>query len=86
LTPSGKNEPPAVDPSVRRRSNEAGAGRAAIKNLFRIYLEKPELAGIVLFVLLTALFELRSGAAFLSPDNMRGILGLLPRLDSSRSV
>ncbi len=80
MTPSRKNEPPAVVPGVRRRSNEAGAGRAAIKNLFRIYLEKPELAGIVLFVLLTALFELRSGAAFLSPDNMRGILGLLPEV------
>jgi simple sugar transport system permease protein len=80
LTPSRKSEPPAVASGVRRRANKSGAGRAAIKNLFRIYLEKPELAGIVLLVLLTAAFELRSGRAFLSPDNLRGILGLLPEV------
>ena len=80
MTPSRKSEQPAVDPSVRRRSNEAGAGRAAIKNLIRIYLEKPELAGIALLILLIAAFELRSGRAFLSPDNLRGILGLLPEV------
>lgn len=51
-----------------------------MKNLVRIYLEKPELAGIVLLVLLTAVFEVRSGEAFLSPDNLRGILGFLPEV------
>jgi simple sugar transport system permease protein len=49
-------------------------------NLFRVYLEKPELAGVALLILLTALFEARSGGAFLSPDNLRGILGLLPEV------
>jgi len=49
-------------------------------NLFRVYLEKPELAGVALLVLLSAVFEARSGGAFLSGDNLRGILGLLPEV------
>ena len=51
-----------------------------MRNLFRIYLEKPELAGIALLAVLVAVFELRSGGTFLSPDNVRGILGLLPEV------
>ncbi len=51
-----------------------------MRNLFRIYLEKPELAGVALLILLAALFEARSGGAFLSADNLRGILGLLPEV------
>ena len=51
-----------------------------MRNLFRIYLEKPELAGIALLVLLAAVFEVRSDGAFLSADNLRGILGLLPEV------
>jgi len=51
-----------------------------VRNLFRIYLEKPELAGVALLILLAALFEARSGGAFLSGDNLRGILGLLPEV------
>jgi simple sugar transport system permease protein len=51
-----------------------------VRNLFRIYLEKPELAGIALLVLLAAVFEARSAGAFLSADNLRGILGLLPEV------
>jgi len=51
-----------------------------VKNLFRIYLEKPELAGLALLILLAALFDARSGGAFLSADNLRGILGLLPEV------
>jgi simple sugar transport system permease protein len=51
-----------------------------LKNLFRIYLEKPELAGVALLVLLAILFEARSEGAFLSADNLRGILGLLPEV------
>ena len=49
-----------------------------MRNLFRIYLEKPELAGLALLLLLIAIFEVRSGGLFLSADNVRGILGLLP--------
>jgi simple sugar transport system permease protein len=51
-----------------------------VRNLFRIYLEKPELAGVALLILLAALFEARSAGAFLSADNLRGILGLLPEV------
>jgi simple sugar transport system permease protein len=51
-----------------------------VRNLFRIYLEKPELAGVALLVFLAALFEARSAGAFLSADNLRGILGLLPEV------
>jgi simple sugar transport system permease protein len=80
LRPSRKCKGPAIASDGRRRPVNSGAGAAALKNLFRIYLEKPELAGVVLLVLLTAVFEVRSGGAFLSPDNLRGILGLLPEV------
>jgi simple sugar transport system permease protein len=51
-----------------------------VRNLFRIYLEKPELAGLALLILLAIVFDARSGGAFLSPDNLRGMLGLLPEV------
>ena len=51
-----------------------------MRNLFRIYLEKPELAGLALLILLAIVFDARSGGAFLSPDNLRGMLGLLPEV------
>ena len=51
-----------------------------MKRLFKIYLEKPELAGVVLLVLLVILFESTSNGAFLSYENMRGVLGLLPEM------
>ena len=83
MTPTPKHEThetPAIASGGRRRAGQSGAGRAALKNLFRIYLEKPELAGIALLALLTVVFELRSDGAFLSADNLRGILGLLPEV------
>jgi len=49
-----------------------------MKRLFKIYLEKPELAGIVLLVILIALFQIKSDGIFLGAENLRGILGLLP--------
>jgi simple sugar transport system permease protein len=51
-----------------------------VKNLFRIYLEKPELAGLALLIVLAIVFDSRSGGAFLSADNLRGMLGLLPEV------
>jgi simple sugar transport system permease protein len=51
-----------------------------MKRLFKIYLDKPELAGVVLLVVLTALFEISSDGVFLSYENMRGVLGLLPEM------
>src|SRR5580658_5828466 len=61
------------------QDNKEAAG-SAMANLVRVYLEKPELAGVALLVLLSAVFEARSGGAFLSGDNLRGILGLLPEV------
>ncbi len=51
-----------------------------MKRLLKIYLEKPELAGAVLLALLIVLFEIASGGSFLSYENVRGILGLLPEV------
>ena len=51
-----------------------------MKRALKIYLEKPELAGILLLVVLTAFFEVRSNGIFLSYQNIRGVLGLLPEV------
>ena len=48
--------------------------------LLKIYLEKPELAGLVLLVVLAVIFHFRSNGVFLSPENLRGVLGLLPEV------
>ena len=52
----------------------------ATKRLLKIYMEKPELAGIVLLVVLVAIFEWRSDGVFLSAENFRGVLGILPEV------
>jgi simple sugar transport system permease protein len=80
LKPATKQGAPPSASEATRRAEHPSAGRSAVKNMFRIYLEKPELAGLALLVVLTAAFELRSSGAFLSPDNLRGILGLLPEV------
>jgi len=49
-----------------------------VKRFFKTYLEKPELAGVILLVLLIVLFQVRSHGIFLNQDNLRGILGILP--------
>jgi simple sugar transport system permease protein len=49
-----------------------------LKRLFKTYLEKPELAGLILLVVLVVVFQIRSDGAFLNQDNLRGILGILP--------
>ena len=56
------------------------ARRLSMKRLFKIYLEKPELAGFVLLVLLVIVFQVRSDGVFLGAQNMRGILGILPEM------
>lgn len=74
--------------SPQRPSDEArvlpsiGRARApnATKRLLKIYLEKPELAGIVLLVVMIAIFEWRSEGVFLSAENFRGVLGILPEV------
>src|SRR4029079_8695727 len=40
--------------------------------------EKPEIAGIALLIVLAVVFQFLSKAVFLSPENLRGVLGLLP--------
>jgi simple sugar transport system permease protein len=49
-----------------------------MRRLFKLGLQKPELASAILLVLLVLLFQIRSDAVFLSINNIRGILGLLP--------
>jgi simple sugar transport system permease protein len=51
-----------------------------VRNIFRIYLEKPELAGLALLLILIVVFEVRSHGVFLGADNVRGVLGLLPEV------
>jgi len=51
-----------------------------MKRLLKVYLEKPELAGVVLLILLTILFQSRSNGFFLSPENLRGIFSILPEM------
>lgn len=49
-----------------------------MRRLLKFYMEKPELAAMVLLVMLGAIFQVRSGGTFLSRENVRGILGLIP--------
>ncbi|MCV6824813.1 MULTISPECIES: ABC transporter permease [Halocynthiibacter] len=51
-----------------------------MKRLLKIYMEKPELAGIAFLVLLAIVFQVRSGGVFLNLQNLQGILGLLPEM------
>lgn len=51
-----------------------------MKRLLKIYMEKPELAALVLLVLLVILFQIQSDGIFLSTNNLRGILGILPEI------
>jgi simple sugar transport system permease protein len=68
-----------VQPTVGGAVHSPRKGNA-VRKLFRIYLEKPELAGVALLILLTLVFEIRSNGVFLSTENLRGILGLLPEV------
>ena len=49
-----------------------------MKGLLKVYLEKPELAGLVLLVVLIGVFQFASNGVFLGLENLSGILGLLP--------
>ncbi|NJO34465.1 MAG: ABC transporter permease [Rhodospirillales bacterium] len=49
-----------------------------MRRILKLALEKPELVGLILLVVLVTLFQIRSGGVFLSANNMRGIFGLLP--------
>ncbi len=62
------------------RTENRGRRPRAIRRLLKVYLEKPELAGTVLLVVLVLLFEWRSDGVFLSAENFRGVLGILPEV------
>ena len=49
-----------------------------MRRLFKLALQKPELASTLLLLLLVMVFQFRSDYMFLSTNNIRGILGLLP--------
>ena len=49
-----------------------------MKRLLKAYMEKPELAAGMLLVVLVVVFQFRSNGFFLSADNLRGVLGLIP--------
>jgi simple sugar transport system permease protein len=51
-----------------------------MRRFLKIYMEKPELAGVVLLVVLIVVFQFRSNGIFLSAENLRGVLGLLPEM------
>ena len=65
---------------MRRPSNVPSNDTISMKRFFKIYLEKPELAGLVFLVILTIVFQARSGGVFLNAINLQGILGLLPEV------
>lgn len=49
-----------------------------MRRLIKLSLQKPELASMMLLLLLILLFQFRSDGVFLSVNNIRGVLGLLP--------
>ena len=49
-----------------------------MRRLVKLALQKPELASAMLLLLLVVLFQIRSEGIFLSINNVRGVLGLLP--------
>ncbi|ROU02909.1 ABC transporter permease [Histidinibacterium lentulum] len=51
-----------------------------MRRLLKIYMEKPELAGIVFLLVLGTIFQIQSGGVFLNAQNVQGILGLLPEM------
>jgi simple sugar transport system permease protein len=51
-----------------------------MKRFLKIYMERPELAGLALLVVLTVFFQLKSGGVFLNATNLQGMLGILPEM------
>ncbi|MFV0360197.1 ABC transporter permease [Tropicimonas sp.] len=52
----------------------------ATRSLAASLVQRPETAGILLLVLLLAFFQIQSGGAFLSADNLRGLAALTPEI------
>ena len=51
-----------------------------MKRFLKVYLDKPELAALVLLVFLVVVFEIRSDGVFLNANNLRGLFGILPEI------
>ena len=51
-----------------------------MKRFLKIYMERPELAGLALLIVLTVFFQARSGGVFLNATNLQGMLGILPEM------
>jgi simple sugar transport system permease protein len=51
-----------------------------MKKFLKIYMERPELAGLALLVLLTFFFQVKSGGVFLNATNLQGMLSILPEM------
>ena len=51
-----------------------------MKRFLKIYLDKPELAGLALLIILIVIFQIRSNGILLSFENIRGVMGLLPEM------
>ena len=51
-----------------------------MKRLTKKYMEKPEMAALVLLIVLVIVFQIQSGGIFLSANNLRGIFGILPEI------
>ncbi|MFS8048591.1 ABC transporter permease [Rhizobium sp. BR 314] len=51
-----------------------------MKRFLKVYLDKPELAGLALLIILIVLFQIKSNGVLLSFENIRGIMGLLPEM------
>ncbi len=51
-----------------------------MRRILKIYMEKPELAGIAFLVVLAIVFQVQSDGVFLNTQNLQGILGLLPEM------
>lgn len=66
---------PAPCPPSRARNP-----RPSHEAFSEIYLDKPELAGVALLVILLAVFQVKSGGVLLSFENLRGVMGLLPEM------
>lgn len=51
-----------------------------MKRFLKIYLDKPELAGLALLIVMLAVFQVKSNGFLLSYENIRGVMGLLPEM------
>ncbi|WP_375570553.1 ABC transporter permease [Ahrensia marina] len=51
-----------------------------MKRLLKLSLQKPELAALLLLLILVGVFQITSNGFFLSYANMRGLLGFLPEM------